>query len=109
MSDTAWRKFSPTSVDMSGEVYGHLTVIARAPSDGAGRARWRCRCSCGTEVVRLRQVLLEGGANTSCGCKVADRCRALGLSWKGRKRKQREKPESAVGALDALTLDWGKR
>lgn len=32
--------------DLTGQVFGALTVLAEAPSLGHG-ARWRCRCECG--------------------------------------------------------------
>ncbi len=55
--------------DLTGKVFGKLTVISREPG-----ARWRCRCECGNEVV-LQNGLLTSNRVKSCGC-----------SQKGRKK-----------------------
>lgn len=48
--------------DLTGKVFGKLTVVARAPG-----ARWLCRCECGNEVV-LQNGLLTSGRVKACGC-----------------------------------------
>lgn len=57
-------------VEMTGEVFGRLTVVARAGSarhrHGA-RATWRCRCACGRECI-VEGKRLRRGAVQSCGC-----------------------------------------
>lgn len=52
--------------DMSGLVFGRLTVLSRNGSDTAG-ARWDCVCSCGS-YVNTRGSALRCGGSTSCGC-----------------------------------------
>lgn len=52
--------------DRIGEVHGHLTVIAQAPSGPHG-SRWLCRCRCGGEVVVAGGSLTCGYYHT-CGC-----------------------------------------
>lgn len=54
-------------LDLSGQVYGRLTVISRADKDKAGRLRWLCRCICGREIV-VQQGHLRSGHTKSCGC-----------------------------------------
>jgi len=55
----------PSFIDLTGQSFGELTVVARAPTV-AGRTRWECQCSCGTEVVVLT-ASLRSGATVSCG------------------------------------------
>ena len=54
--------------DLTGEVFGWLTVLERA---GTGEkyktALWRCRCHCGVEKAIVRGSLING-LTRSCGC-----------------------------------------
>lgn len=52
-----------------GNVYGKLTVIARAerPDGRPAGAYWLCQCECGNEKVIRGADLRRGGVN-SCGC-----------------------------------------
>jgi hypothetical protein len=54
-------------IDLTGEVFGRLTVIESAGKNKHGSYRWKCHCICGKEKVidgsALRQKL-----TTSCGC-----------------------------------------
>lgn len=54
-------------VNRTGNRYGQLTVIGRAPSY-RGNARWCCRCDCGLYTIVLGNDL-ERGKVVSCGCK----------------------------------------
>ena len=59
-------------IDLTGQRFGRLTVIGRAPSDkGCTNAKWRCRCDCGKETI-VRGVTLRRGESKSCGCYRAD-------------------------------------
>lgn len=62
-------------VDLTGERFGELTVLARDENDQFGRARWRVRCSCGIEKVVSSTHLREGRV-VSCGhvMRVAGKC-----------------------------------
>jgi len=51
--------------DLTGQVFGRLTVISLSSGDVA--ARWNCRCSCGTAKIVNSGSLLSG-ASKSCGC-----------------------------------------
>lgn len=58
-------------IDLTGNVYGRLTVIKRAEDyiypNGKRRAvQWLCKCECGTEVVARGTNL--SGHTSSCGC-----------------------------------------
>lgn len=61
-------------VDMTGQVFGELTVIRRVPSEGfkAEGARWLCKCSCGREHTARGNVIRLGNVR-SCGCRKAVR------------------------------------
>lgn len=65
------------AINMTGQRFGRLVVVSRAPSDGAGRARWHCRCDCGAVVAYLRAVLMAGDAK-SCGCLRREQARING-------------------------------
>lgn len=52
--------------DLTGKVYGYLTVLHRTSSQ-KGRVCWLCRCRCGKEkAVSARD--LKSGHVKSCGC-----------------------------------------
>lgn len=57
--------------DLSGQRFGRLTVIERAPPPDTVKHKstsyWRCKCDCGNEVVVRRNNLTQGIAK-SCGC-----------------------------------------
>ena len=57
-------------IDETGNIYGRLTVISRAPNKDY-RASWLCRCQCGNEVVVIGKDL-RSGHTTSCGCYVRE-------------------------------------
>lgn len=59
-------------IDLTGQRFGRLTVIKKAPSNGkTTNARWICKCDCGNEVTVLSTVLRKGQSK-SCGCFRAD-------------------------------------
>ena len=55
-----------------GNVYGYLTVIARAENDKEGRAKGLCQGKCGNQVV-VRGKALRSGNTKSCGCYQKER------------------------------------
>jgi len=61
----------PSKVDLTGGVYGRLTVISSAPPGRPGETRWLCRCECGKEKIASTRKLRSGKA-VSCGCKSAE-------------------------------------
>lgn len=52
--------------DLTGRVFGRLTVLGVAYSKG-GRRYWQCRCECGTEKA-IEGTSLVRGKSQSCGC-----------------------------------------
>ena len=54
--------------DLTGMVFGRLTVVSFHHRDENGANFWLCKCSCGNEKV-IRQSSLVSCYNTkSCGC-----------------------------------------
>ena len=54
-------------VDLTDNVYGHLTVLKHVGSDASRSALWLCRCMCGGEKELSARRLVHGN-DTSCGC-----------------------------------------
>ena len=59
-------------VELTGQRFGRLTVLHRAPRRPDGRARWVCRCVCGRESV-VDTKSLRSGNTQSCGCLSRDK------------------------------------
>ena len=53
-------------LDLTGEVYGRLTVIERSGYVG-DRIQWRAICTCGNEAMTTTESL-RSGKTQSCGC-----------------------------------------
>ena len=57
--------------DLSGQKFGKLLVLSRAPDHitpkGCPMTRFNCICDCGKSVVAYSSNLVQGHA-TSCGC-----------------------------------------
>lgn len=64
------KPMNPSFKDITGKVFGRLTVIGYL-----GRSLWECRCDCGT-ITRNHPGNLRSGHSTSCGCRRADSLRA---------------------------------
>lgn len=60
----------PKIIDMTGQVFGHLTVLSRVPA--TGQARWLCACRCGKETIQAGYDLRKGVVK-SCGCMKKER------------------------------------
>lgn len=54
--------------DLTGRVFGRLTVESFSHRNQRRLAHWRCRCSCG-EVAICASNNLKSGNSTSCGCR----------------------------------------
>ena len=54
-------------IDLSGQVYGRLTVIRETKQKKNNRYLWECVCECGNSILVRRDGLTSGGTK-SCGC-----------------------------------------
>ena len=68
---------SRKKLDLTGQRFGHLTVLAPAENIGS-RTAWLCRCDCGREAV-VRTNRLRSGHTGSCGCMAAEAVPGEGL------------------------------
>lgn len=57
--------------DLTGEIFGRLTVTGRAGTSQNGSAIWECRCVCGN-TKEATTAHLKGGFIQSCGCLKAE-------------------------------------
>lgn len=64
--------------DLTGQVFGRLSVVERGPNraHGGGKPSWICQCECGV-LVAIPAARLKGGSNKSCGCFRRDRAGGL--------------------------------
>jgi hypothetical protein len=66
--------------DLTGQVFGRLTVIERGPNhrkpNGDLRVIWRCQCVCGNQSS-VQANALQQGLTRSCGCLQRETARAL--------------------------------
>jgi hypothetical protein len=70
----------PAFKNLSGQKFGRLQVIERAPNQG-NRTRWRVVCDCGTEKL-VQANHLTSGRQVSCGCNRNEQSRKLGRNVK---------------------------
>jgi hypothetical protein len=61
------QKHAPNFIDLTGRVFGRLTVVCRIDSNAQGRACWRCVCTCGAVCVATG-IDLRRKHTQSCGC-----------------------------------------
>ena len=55
------------AVELTGHIFGRLTVLQRVKNSAVGAARWLVRCDCGT-LKEVRGSTLTAGSSNSCGC-----------------------------------------
>ena len=64
------KKNGEKAIDLTGNIYGNLKVISRAPNRQGNKnslIQWFCLCQCG-HVVTVDASELKKGAVKSCGC-----------------------------------------
>lgn len=73
--------YSRKKLDLTGQKFGRLTVLAPAANAGS-RTAWLCQCDCGKKTV-VKTYRLRSGHTKSCGCQNGDGGprHALGLSY----------------------------
>lgn len=53
--------------DLTGQRFGHWTVISRGENSPSKQPRWLCRCDCGKEKLVIGATL-RNNTSTNCGC-----------------------------------------
>lgn len=71
-------------IDLTGQRFGRLTVIERAPSAGR-HPRWLCECECGASIVAYGSNL-KRGRTQSCGCLHREGAAAMMLARRTHQR-----------------------
>jgi len=57
----------PAFRNLTGQIFGRLTVVRRAENGKSNQVRWHCTCQCGTITIAHAQGLWRG-TTFSCGC-----------------------------------------
>ena len=60
-------KHSHNFIDLTGQVFGRLTIIKQVPNIKPKHSRWLCLCECGRKVETNGTNLRQGNTR-SCGC-----------------------------------------
>lgn len=60
--------FAKNSANLIGQKFGYLTVLEKTDKREYSKIVWKCLCECGN-IVYLNTSRLNGGNDTSCGCK----------------------------------------
>ena len=58
-------------IDLTGQVFGRLTVISRVENPKNTSAQWNCLCICGKKT-KVASGQLNNGDTKSCGCLYAE-------------------------------------
>lgn len=61
-------KNGPAYTDLTGQVFGDLTVRRIAGRNRKGRVLWQCECQCGNSIELTYQQLIQR-KNLNCGCR----------------------------------------
>lgn len=70
------RRYSPTTIDLTGQRFGRLVVLHRDGKRKNGNAAWLCQCDCGNRVT-VDSYAMRHGSVRSCGCLRRDNLRRL--------------------------------
>lgn len=62
----------PKFIDLSGKVFGRLTVIKEVKVEDKKGKYWLCTCSCGAEDLLKRGDGMTSGRVQSCGCLASE-------------------------------------
>lgn len=64
----------PKKIEMAGNRFGRLVVIAEETARKHGERCWVCRCDCGNVVGFILGSSLRNGRTQSCGCLRIENC-----------------------------------
>ena len=63
----------PKKIEMTGQRFGRLVVIAEGQTGCSGAKRWVCKCDCGNITKPIYGASLRKGMTQSCGCLQKER------------------------------------
>ena len=73
----------PKKIDLTGQVFGRLTVLGEENPRTTKELKWLCRCECG-KLKAIRGYDLRHNKTLSCGCLRNERVReAVGNKLEG--------------------------
>lgn len=95
--------------DLTGLIFGRLTVVGKASRDKQKRVMYFCLCECGNTHI-VRQASLQNGDIKSCGCLRRDTTCLMRSLKEGENGKHQTYKQYIAGALKRslcfeLTLD----
>lgn len=100
----------PQKIDLTGQVFGRLTVLKEEIPKKTKRVRWICQCECGT-IKPIGSNELRSGKTLSCGCLRNEKVRqAIGNKLEGKRfgrltvLKQVDSIQEQSGALRTAWL-----
>lgn len=96
--DKAREKF----IDLTGLVFGRLTIVSFYGTKGRRESHWNCRCSCGSLVIARGQSLKSGHIK-SCGCYNRD------VTSKTFVKRGEQHPRWRGGTKEGYAPEWGNR
>lgn len=67
----------PRFIDLTGQVFGRVTVISYVGRSANRNSLWQCRCACG-HAWTVNAQCLRSGDTKSCGCLQREKARAAG-------------------------------
>lgn len=88
--------------DLTGQVFGRLTVIRRGDNKGPNPA-WICACQCGKETGLVLGSNLKKGMTRSCGCLRVEFCKEKSLGKDKAIPKKNVGPKRQPGHLKTKT------
>jgi len=74
--------------DLSGKVFGEISVISFSGRDSKNKLLWLCKCSCG-KMITVLGANLKSGNTKSCGC-YYNKTRKKGCNYKHGNSNSRE-------------------
>lgn len=78
--------------NLTGKIFGHLTVIKKVENRFDGKNQWLCECVCGNSKVFITNMLTgKRGAKTCRNCKDYIYKKAAYTSWMAARQRCRDK------------------
>jgi hypothetical protein len=87
----------PPLIDLTGKIFGKLTVIRKDPDSTPKKVYWFCECSCGN-LHRVYGAELRNGGCKSCGCLKVEMGRTL----------NRKHGQASDGSFTGAYKTWAK-